>query len=203
MSIGKAHPPGDGSSKHRPTVVALVGSPRRRGNTVAAVEVAKEELARRGVDCEVVMLCDLVVGLLTDDEAQMGQSVDDPVEELLDRVWAAEGLIFATPIHFCTVSAQMKAFMDRTNDRYMKEEWLAPRAIGLLVVGAQGGFTSTIEALRRYLDLMAPSRPPLEVAAGHADAIGETQRSQEVRQAARAMAERMADALLAGVQGAD
>ena len=120
----------------------------------------------------------------------------DDVEALLDRVWAADGLILATPVHFCNVSAQMKAFMDCTNDRYLNEQWLTPKIVGLLVIGGQGGFSDTVDALRRYLDFLAPSGPPVEVATGHADARGEAQRSAEVKASVRAMAARMADVLM-------
>ena len=187
---------GHGDLNPGPRVVALVGSPRRQGNTASAVGVATQELERSGVNCETVMLCDFTAGLLAVDLGrQVSTGADDCAEALLDRVWAADGLILATPIYFCNVSAQMKAFMDSTNDRYLDKRWLAPRAVGMLAIGAQAGFTETIAAMRRYLDLLAPSHPPVEVATGHADAIGEARRSQEVREAARAMAARMADVL--------
>ncbi len=89
----------------------------------------------------------------------------------------------ATPIHFSNVSAQMKAFMDATNDRYMTERWLTPRTVGLMVIGAHV-FTSTVDAMRRYVDLIAPGHPPVFVATGHADAVGEAQQSEEVRTSA-------------------
>ena len=181
----------------RPRVVALVGSPRREGNTVYAAGVATEELARRGVDCETVLLCDVMMSLCqTDPGRYVCGGQEDAAEALLDKVWSADGLILATPIHFCNVSAQMKAFMDRTNDRFLRNEFLTPAVVGLMAIGGQGGFTDTIDALKRYLELVAPSGPPIEVATGHADAIGEAQRSEEVRAAALAMAARMADILL-------
>jgi multimeric flavodoxin WrbA len=180
----------------RPKVLALIGSPRRQGNTVFAVEIATQELARRGMDCESVLLCDYTVRLCEADPGrQVCGGVEDDAELLLDRVWAADGLILATPVHFCNVSAQMKAFMDRTNDRFLRKQWLAPKVVGLMAIGGQGGFTDTIKAMRRYLELVAPSEPPIAVATGHADGVGEAQRSDEVRAAALAMATRMADIL--------
>ena len=180
-----------------PQVVALVGSPRRHGNTVFAVSVATQELERRGVRCETVMLCDLPISLCDSDAAEQArEGARKSVETVLDRVWAADGLILATPVHFSNVSTQMKAFMDVTNDRFMNEQWLTPKTIGLMAVGGQGGFTDTIEAMRRYLDLVAPHHPAIEVATGHADAVGEAQRSREVCEAALRMAGRMADSLL-------
>jgi multimeric flavodoxin WrbA len=176
--------------------VALVGSPRRHGNTVFAVGVATQELERRGVRCETVLLCDLPISLADHGAGrQTRTSAEEQVEAVLDRVWAADGLILATPIYFSNVSAQMKAFMDATNDRYMNEQWLTPKTVGLLAIGVHV-FTSTIEAMRRYLDLIAPSHPPVVVATGRADAAGEAQSSQAVREAALIMAGRMADVLL-------
>ena len=46
-----------------------------------------------------------------------------------------------------------------------------------------GRLTDPSAAMRRYLDLVAPSHPPIEVATGHADAVGEAQRSNEVQEA--------------------
>jgi multimeric flavodoxin WrbA len=182
--------------KSDPKVVALVGSPSSHGNTVFAVGVVTQELERRGVRCETVLLCHLPLSL---SEREAGRrtrtSAEEQVEAALDRVWAADGVILATPIHFSNVSAQMKAFMDATNDRYMNQRWLTPKSVGLLVIGAHV-FTSTVEAMRRYADLIAPSHPPIVVATGQADSRGEAQRSQEVTEAARQMAASMADVLL-------
>jgi multimeric flavodoxin WrbA len=181
----------------RPSVVALVGSPRRQGNTVHAVQLVVDELERRGVSCETVMLCDVTMNLCEADSRRAeGGGAQDTAEALLDRVWDADGLILATPIHFCNVSAQMKAFMDRTNDRFLSKRWLAPKAVGLMAIGGQGGFTDTVNAMRRYLQLIAPSGPPIEVATGHADGIGEAHSSDEVRAAALGLAARIADILL-------
>jgi multimeric flavodoxin WrbA len=180
---------------HRPKVVAIVGSPRRGGNTAFAASIVTQELERCGIRCETVALSDLQL-LCGSDPDSGGTAGGDDVEALLDSVWDADGLILATPVHFCNVSAQMKAFMDRTNDRYMNRQWLTTKIVGLVIVGGQGGFSETVAALRRYLDFVAPSRPPVEVAAGHADARGEARRSTEVRESARAMAGRMADVLL-------
>jgi multimeric flavodoxin WrbA len=179
-----------------PKVVALVGSPRRTGNTVFAVGVATQELERRGVSNETILICDLPISLSASEAGQQTRtSAEEQLEAVLDRVWAADGLILATPIHFSNVSAQMKAFMDATNGRYMAEDWLTPKTVGLVAIGAHV-FTSTIDAMRRYVDLIAPSHPPIVVATGHADAVGEAQRSEEIRTSALIMAGSMADVLL-------
>ncbi len=179
-----------------PSVIALVGSPRRHGNTVFAVGVAVEALEQRGILCETVLLSDVPFSL-AEGTTHPGEQEVAAVETLLGKVWNADGLILATPIYFSNVSAQMKAFMDATNDRYLAEDWLRPKTIGLIALGGQGGFAATIDAMRRYLDHVSPAHSSILVATGRADAAGEAQQSEDVRNASRAMAEAMADVLLA------
>lgn len=180
----------------RPRVVALVGSPRRHGNTVVAVTVATAELERLGVACETVMLCDVPLSLGDpEEERERRPEAQHELEALLDAVWSADGVILASPIYFANVSAQMKAFMDATNDRYLAGRWLAPRVVGLMAIGAQGGFTATVQALSAYLNLIAPGHPPVVTATGHADALGEAGRSAEITASARRMAQEMVQIL--------
>jgi multimeric flavodoxin WrbA len=143
------------------------------------------------------MLCDLHIDPCADNASrQVRPAAEERLEEQLDRVWAADGLILATPIYFRNVSAQMKAFMDCTNDRFMSEQYLTPKAVGLLVIGGHDDFTETVQALTGYLDSVAPSHPPIEVATSHANATGEARQSPEVRQATLAMAAPMAAILM-------
>jgi multimeric flavodoxin WrbA len=189
-----------------PEVVAVVGSPRRTGNTAYAVKLATDELERRGIRTRTIALCDYRLdpcGGHGDCEDRTRCPTDDDGDELLDQAYAADGLILATPVYFCNVSAQMKAFMDRTNGRYLRKQWMTPRAVGLVAIGAQGGLSDTVHALKRYLEQVAPSGPPVEVATGHADAAGEADGSAEVRENVLRMASRLADHLLSASQAAD
>jgi multimeric flavodoxin WrbA len=182
-----------------PEVVAIVGSPRPGGNTAYAVALATAELERLGMRTRTIRLCgcsgDPREGH-TDCAGRGACASDDDADELLDLAYAADGLILATPVYFCNVSAQMKAFMDRTNGRYLRREWMTPKAVGLVVIGAQGGLSDTVHALRRYLEQVAPSDPPVEVATGHADAIGDAEGSAELREQMLRMASRLAERLL-------
>ena len=180
------------------SIVAVVGSPRPAGNTSLLVDAALAELAARGAGVRKLSLGDYAIAPCQGHEGCAGFAFcphRDDAEEVLDAVYSADGLILASPVYYENVTAQMKAFMDATNDRYMNEQWLTPRTVGLLAIGVHV-FTSTIEAMQRYLDLIAPSHPPVVVATGRADAVGEAQSSQAVREAALTMAAGMADVLL-------
>jgi len=182
-----------------PRVVALIGSPRRKGNTAFAVDLACSELERRGVRCERIHLAahDVMPCEAHDDCVDFDRCpLNDDLEGLLDRVWTADGLIFATPVYFMTMSSYLKTFLDRTNRRYLRQQWLTPRAVGLIAVGAHPGQEEALVGLRRYLDLMSPSAPPIETAVGRAEKLGEAERCVELREAVLRLASRMADRLL-------
>jgi len=182
-----------------PTVVAIVGSPRRHGNTAYATGLAVAELERRGIGCETISLAKVrLEPCLAHDDCGTRERCPrrDDAEAVFDSVWAATGLILASPVFFATVSAQMKTFMDRTNHRYLHGPALHPKAVGLIAVGGQGGLKDTLRTMERYLEIMCPEMPTVETASGIADKLGDAEKSDALRESVVAMAGRLADALL-------
>jgi multimeric flavodoxin WrbA len=121
----------------RPTVVAVIGSPHAQGVTTMTVEMVTRQLEKHLIDCETLPLSEYIIQPCRDEEAAgapAGCPTDD-AEFVFDKVYAADGLILATPVYFANVSAQMKAFMDRTNPHYLHGPPLAPRVAGLVAIG--------------------------------------------------------------------
>jgi multimeric flavodoxin WrbA len=85
---------------------------------------------------------------------------DDDMAGVLEAVYAAEGLILASPVYYENVSSQMKAFIDRNAMRYYQEEWLAPQIVGLIAVATVSGLDETLAALRRFVALSNPREVP-------------------------------------------
>lgn len=188
-----------------PRLVALNGSPRPRGNTAFALSLACAELERRGVRCEQIFLAarDIMPRQGHGGCGDIDQCpISDDLRGILDKVWAADALIFATPVYFAAMSGYMKTFLDRTNPRFLSKQWLAPRVVGLIAVGAHQHPEEALVPLRRYVELLSPSRPPIEVATGRAERLGEAERCDELREAVLRLASRMADRLLDGQAGA-
>jgi multimeric flavodoxin WrbA len=182
-----------------PSVVAIIGSPRAHGNAAAAVATATAELERRGIRCETLPLCQYLIEPCRGHEncgTRRSCPVEDDAEEVYEKVYAADGLILATPVYFANVSAQMKAFMDRTNHRYLHGPPLAPRVAGLIAIGGQGGLKSTIAAMQRFLMISCPTPPAIEAVTGIAEKAGAARRSEQLREDLLEMARRMADVLL-------
>ena len=186
------------ASKPRPRVVAVIGSPRRGGNTATLVEAAFEELERRGCECTRIVLSTLRINAC-DGHENCGEREscphDDDMPVVLEQVYAADGVILATPIYYENVSGQMKTFMDRNATRYYHDEWLAPKVVGLIAVAAESDAEDTLAAMRRFVTLSNPEELPVVALGGCADAPGAAADDAELIERARALGRSMAEQL--------
>ena len=179
----------------RPLVVAVVGSPRPRGNTSVLVDEALAELARRGAQVEKLMLAEyrLAPCLGHEDCADLQSCPQgDDMERLLATVYAADGLLLATPVYYENVTAQMKAFMDRNVFQYSHDVFLTPKVVGLLAVTAETGLDDALAALRRFVALSTEGDLPVLSMSGFADAVGDAAKDTELLAAARKLGADMA-----------
>lgn len=178
--------------------VALVGSPRARGNTSLLIDAVLEELTRRGLRCDKIMLGERRIApcLGHEDCADLAACPRaDDADDVLDLVYAADCLILATPVYYENVSAQMKAFMDRNVFRYAHDEWLQARAVGVIAVTAETGLDDALAALRRYVALSTHGDVPVFSLGGYADKLGEAAGKPELLTAARQLGADLAEAL--------
>lgn len=186
-------------NRDRPLVVAVVGSPRPKGNTSILVDAALAELERRGTAVSKIMLCDHAIApcLGHDTCGDLERCPqDDDADDVLAAVYAADGLLLATPVYYENVSAQMKAFIDRNVFQYAHDVFLTPKVVGLLVVTAETGLDDTLAALRRYVALSSEGDVPIFSLGGFADAAGAAAGDNELLAAARRLALDMAGVLL-------
>jgi len=104
-------------------VVGISGSPRRGGNTELLLDAALEGAAEaaappRGTGAEVRKFVANELSMRPCQNCggcdRTGQCVlQDDMQEVLTALREAERIVLATPIHFGTVTAQMKAVIDR------------------------------------------------------------------------------------------
>ncbi len=182
----------------RPTVVAVVGSPRRGSNSAALVAAALGELEAAGGACETIALRDVSIApcLAHDDCADYAACpLGDDAEAVLERVYAADCLILSTPVYYENVSAQMKAFIDRNLFRYSHDQWLRATAVGLVAVTAETGLQDALEALRRYVSLSSEGEIPTHTCGGCAGDTGEAAGDAALLSEARAMGRALAEEL--------
>ncbi len=106
-------------SMEAPSLLVLLGSPRRTGNSALLAEAVAESAEASGARVKVRFLADYIDGFLRDcrdcRHADGSCSIDDGYRDLfLDDFLPADGVIFASPVYWYGVSAQLKAFLDRS-----------------------------------------------------------------------------------------
>jgi len=135
--------------------VAIVGSPRLKGNTDYLVVQALEEAAKLGAQTEKLVLSQYEVNpcLGHEDCASYDSCLQkDDTGWLLDKFCQADGVILATPVYYYNVSAQLKAFIDRNYFLYKRNRKSRARAVGIIVVAEAEGIEDTLHTLKQFVD---------------------------------------------------
>jgi len=105
-----------------PTAIILIGSPRKGGNTDLLADAFLEGLCEMGGEGEKVFVDDLnirPIGPVVDDMAnRVDVRGDDDFMPTLQRVLAADILVFGAPVYWQGLPAQLKAFVDRWSCYY-------------------------------------------------------------------------------------
>jgi len=110
-----------------PKIVAIYGSPRRKGNTAALLKKAIEGARAAGSEVEEIVLrdrkispCLEIYGCLQAGEC----AIKDDFQMIRDKILACRGLILASPVFFYAVSSHTKILMDRFQSLWVKKYWV-------------------------------------------------------------------------------
>ena len=100
-------------------IVAFNGSPRREGNTSFLVKTVFKVLEKEGIDCELVNLADKPIhGCIACYKCAENQDKrcavkNDVLNDYIEKMLDADGIILASPTYFSNVTTEMKALIDR------------------------------------------------------------------------------------------
>jgi multimeric flavodoxin WrbA len=126
-------------------IVAIYGSPRRKGNTATLLKKAVEGARDSGARVEEIVLRDLkmspcleIFGCMKSGECRL----KDDFQKAREQILASQGLILASPVFFYTVSAHTKILMDRFQSLWVKKYWIDKTAANHLNVKRKGLFIS-------------------------------------------------------------
>ena len=80
------------------------------------------------------------------------EDAKDDVPKILDKMEAAQGIIFASPSYFSTVPGLLKNLIDRSRTRKMLDHRLRDKIIGIIVAAGlrQGGQETTASTIINY-----------------------------------------------------
>jgi multimeric flavodoxin WrbA len=108
-------------------VIAVNGSPRKKGNTASLLESALQGAAAQGAQIELIHLYDLnYKGCISCFACKLrsGSSygrcpVNDDLKPVLQKLEEADALILGSPIYYSMVSGEMRSFLERLLFQYL------------------------------------------------------------------------------------
>lgn len=175
-------------------VLMLNGSPRANGNTAMALEEARKEFDKQGIEAEIVQVGNKPVRGCIACRAcsQKGKCVfDDVVNELAPKFQACDGLIVASPVYYASANATLVAVLDRL---FYSTRFDKTMKVGASVaVARRGGCSATFDQLNKYFTI---SNMPIASSqywnSVHGGMPGEAEQDPEGLQTMRTLAKNMA-----------
>jgi len=125
--------------------VAINGSPRPGGNTEILLNKVLEPLETAGWDTEVLRIGGKVVrgcmACMKCVEKRNGRCIieNDPINEYLEKMYAADAIILGSPTYFADVTSELKALIDRAGFVALANGGAFSGKIGAAVVAVRRG----------------------------------------------------------------
>ena len=139
-------------------VIAINGSPHKEGNTYQALKVIGLKLEENGIEFEMIHVGNKAVrGCMACGTCRKMQNEKcsyntDPVNEWIQQMKNADGIIISSPVYYSGVAGTMKSFLDRvfyvsgSNGNFFRHK------VGAAVVAVRRtGGSSTLDTLNHYL----------------------------------------------------
>jgi len=182
-------------------IVGILGSPRKKGNTDILLDVALEEAQKNGVLVSKIPLRDKVIapcnGCLKCRET--GKCViKDDMQEVYKKIIASDGILWATPVYFWSMSSQTKIVMDRTYALAFPKLQLANKIGGLILVAGSRGCLNTANVFHMYFSYNHMFFA--EFVSGYAQEKGEIKKNALAINAAKEMTHQMISLIQANLK---
>ncbi|MCW7755328.1 flavodoxin family protein [Desulfobotulus sp. H1] len=100
-------------------VVAFNGSPNKKGNTFHALQMVAAELEQQGIETAIVHVGNkairgcLACGQCAKNMNEQCIQAEDPVNEWIQLMKQADGILLGSPVHYSAIAGTMKSFLDR------------------------------------------------------------------------------------------
>ncbi|MDY6857372.1 MAG: flavodoxin family protein [Thermodesulfobacteriota bacterium] len=124
-------------------VVAFNGSPRKDGNTTILINHVLAELKREGIETELVQLagknihgCIACFKCLANKD-QRCSIKDDILNECIEKMLGAQGILLGSPTYFSDVTGEMKALIDRSGMVAKVNGDMFQRKVGAAVIAVR------------------------------------------------------------------
>lgn len=181
-------------------VVAFNGSPKKEGNTYHAIKIVTKELEKENIETEIIHIGNKSIrgctacGQCIKNKNEKCVLSGDEVNEWIQKMKKADGIILGSPVYYSSIAGTMKAFLDRAfyvtgvNDSILRHK------VGASVVAVRrsGGLT-TFNELNNYInysEMIMPNSNYWNVI--HGTQPGEALKDEEGIQIMRVLGKNMA-----------
>ncbi len=139
-------------------VIAINGSTKKDGNTSIIIEAIFSELKKSGVETEMINLANNkisgCVGCGNCFKSKDNKCIfkNDIVNECIEKMLEADGIILASPVYFADVTANMKALLERVGMVASANDNLFKHKVGASVVAVRrGAATRAFDTMNYFL----------------------------------------------------
>lgn len=139
-------------------VLAINGSPNKEGNTYQALSMVGSKLTEQGIEFEMLHVGNkairgcLACGKCRQNRDEKCSITTDLLNESIQVMKAADGLILGAPVHYAGVPGTMKSFLDRAFYVAGSNGGLFRQKVGAAVVAVRRtGGSATFDSLNHYL----------------------------------------------------
>lgn len=139
-------------------MLAFNGSPNKEGNTFHAINLVAAELAKEGIETEIMQVgnqkiqgciaCNKCIKNKNEQCALTG----DEVNQWIQKMKQADGILLGSPVHFSAIAGAMKAFLDRAFYVTSMNNGMLRHKVGAAVVAVRrSGGLPTFDQLNNFL----------------------------------------------------
>jgi multimeric flavodoxin WrbA len=138
-------------------VVAINGSPKADGNTYHALKIITEELENQGISTEIIQIgaknirgCTACLSCFKNKNEKC--IINDEVNEVIQKMKEADGIIISSPVYYASIAGTMKSFLDRAFYVASANGGLFRHKVGASVaVARRSGEVAVFDHLNHYL----------------------------------------------------
>jgi len=138
-------------------VIAFNGSARKDGNTAILINQVFIELEKQDIETEMIQFSGQKIrGCIAcykcfDNKDQRCSVKDDVVNDCIEKMLQADGIILASPTYFADVSSELKALIDRAGLVAKANSDMFKRKVGAAIVAVRrGGAIHAFDSINHF-----------------------------------------------------
>jgi multimeric flavodoxin WrbA len=158
-------------------VIAFNGSARKEGNTAILINTVLSELQKEGIETELFQLagkkirgCRACFRCFQNRDRRCSVR-DDVLNECIEKMIEADGIILGSPTYFTDVTAEMKALIDRAGLVGMANGDMFKRKVGAAVVAVRrAGSIHVFDSINHFFlisEMVVPGSSYWNMGFGH------------------------------------